>query len=109
LIWGQRYTDLGPFRAVSKDALDRLAMADRDFGWTIEMQVRAAKLNLRAVEVPVVYRRRVGISKISGTVHGVFSAGWKILYVIAREAFGDFGQSDRDNATGKAEKTRAVS
>jgi Glycosyl transferase family 2 len=95
LIWGQSYTDLGPFRAVRRDTLERLAMSDRDFGWTIEMQVRAAKLDMRTTEVPVTYRKRVGVSKISGTMRGVVAAGWKILFVIAREAFGDFGQSDR--------------
>ena len=95
LIWGQSYTDLGPFRAIRSDALERLEMADRDFGWTIEMQVRAAKIGLRICEVPVTYRRRVGVSKISGTVRGVFAAGWKILFVIAREAFGDFGKVER--------------
>ncbi|MEM1052441.1 MAG: glycosyltransferase, partial [Pseudomonadota bacterium] len=95
VIWGQRYTDLGPFRAIRRDALERLAMADRDFGWTIEMQVRAAKMNMRYAEVPVTYRKRVGVSKISGTLRGVIAAGWKILFVIAREAFGDFGRSDR--------------
>jgi Glycosyl transferase family 2 len=103
LIWGQRYTDLGPFRAVRLDALERLAMSDRDFGWTIEMQVRAAKLDLRTTEVPVTYRKRVGVSKISGTMHGVVAAGWKILFVIAREAFGDFGQSDRTKRRSEAE------
>ncbi|MEP0390671.1 glycosyltransferase family 2 protein [Erythrobacter sp.] len=95
LIWGHRYTDLGPFRAIRRDSLEHLAMADRDFGWTIEMQVRAAKMDMRTLEVPVTYRKRVGVSKISGTVKGVFAAGWKILFVITREAFGDFGQSER--------------
>ena len=93
LIWGVRYTDLGPFRAIRRDALERLAMADRDFGWTIEMQVRAAKTGLRICERPARYRKRVGTSKISGTIKGVFAAGWKILYVIGREAFGDFDRS----------------
>ena len=92
-IWGVRYTDLGPFRAIRRDALIRLAMADRDFGWTIEMQVRAAKIGLRIAERPVRYRKRVGQSKISGTLRGVIAAGWKILYVIAREAFGDFDRT----------------
>jgi hypothetical protein len=90
LIWGVRYTDLGPFRAIRCDALDQLAMQDRDFGWTIEMQVRAAKQRLRIAEVATGYRRRIGISKISGTIRGVVLAGTKILYVIGREAFGDF-------------------
>ena len=94
-IWGVRYTDLGPFRAVRRDALDRLSMTDRDFGWTIEMQVRAAKMNLAIAERPVSYRRRVGQSKISGTLLGVLAAGTKILFVIAREAFGDFGAEQR--------------
>ncbi|MBD2842736.1 glycosyltransferase [Erythrobacter sp. KMU-140] len=94
-IWGVRYTDLGPFRAIERRALDSLAMADRDFGWTIEMQVRAAKTGLRVAERPVSYRRRVGQSKISGTIRGVFAAGAKILFVIAREAFGDFGAAEK--------------
>lgn len=90
LIWNVRYTDLGPFRAIRRCSLQALAMQDRNFGWTIEMQVRAAKLGLRTVEVPTGYRRRIGVSKISGTIQGVLKAGAKILYVIGREAFGDF-------------------
>ncbi len=90
VIWGTRYTDLGPFRAVRLSSLETLSMQDRDFGWTIEMQVRAAKQGLRTIEVPTGYRRRIGVSKISGTIDGVFKAGVKILYVIGREAFGDF-------------------
>ncbi|WP_341711812.1 glycosyltransferase family 2 protein, partial [Erythrobacter sp.] len=99
LIWGVRYSDLGPFRAIRRDALERLDMRDRDFGWTIEMQVRAAKLGLRTTEVRTGYRRRVGISKISGTIRGVLSAGTKILYVIGREAFGDFDNPGRSRAS----------
>ena len=95
LIWGVRYTDLGPFRAIRRSSLEALAMQDRDFGWTIEMQVRAAKLGLRTIEVPTGYRRRIGISKISGTIDGVLKAGVKILYVIGREAFGDFNAARR--------------
>ncbi len=87
LIWGERMTDLGPFRAIRADALDRLNMADRDFGWTIEMQVKAVQHDLRVAERPANYRRRIGVSKISGTVRGVLLAGNKILYVIGREAF----------------------
>lgn len=87
LIWGTRMTDLGPFRAIRADALDRLNMADRDFGWTVEMQVKAVQQNMRITERPANYRRRVGISKISGTIRGVLLAGNKILYVIGREAF----------------------
>ncbi len=99
LIWGIRYTDLGPFRAIRRDALERLTMADRDFGWTIEMQVRAAKMGLQVCERPARYRKRVGTSKISGTIKGVFAAGWKILYVIGREAFGDFDHSHLGSLT----------
>ena len=87
LLWGVRFTDLGPFRAIARDALARLAMADRDYGWTVEMQVRAAKLGLRCREIPARYRRRIGTSKVSGTIRGVIGAGTKILYVIGREAF----------------------
>lgn len=86
LIWGARFTDLGPFRAISRAALDRLAMADRDYGWTVEMQVKAAEQGLRALEVPVRYRRRIGVSKVSGTLKGSFKAGVKILSVIGRRA-----------------------
>ncbi len=85
-IWGLPCTDLGPFRAVAPDALRRVAMADLGYGWTVEMQARAARLGLRVHEVPVRYRRRIGRSKISGTVRGVFGAGTKILWTIAREA-----------------------
>lgn len=84
-LFGVRYTDLGPFRAVRYDALERLHMADRTYGWTVEMQVKAAKHGLRVTEVPVSYRRRVGRSKISGTIRGVLGAGTKILWTIARE------------------------
>jgi len=86
LFWGVRFTDLGPFRAISRDALTRLKMADRDYGWTVEMQVRAAKLGLVCREIPARYRRRIGTSKVSGTIRGVIGAGTKILYVIGREA-----------------------
>jgi glycosyltransferase involved in cell wall biosynthesis len=81
-IHGHRYTDLGPFRAIRRDLLDRIAMRDRRYGWTVEMQVRALQLHARVTEVPVRYRRRVGKSKISGTVTGVVKAGFWILYTI---------------------------
>lgn len=81
-IYGHRYTDLGPFRAVRRDLLDRIHMQDRRYGWTVEMQVRAVQLGARVAEVPVRYRRRVGQSKISGTVSGVLKAAWWILYTI---------------------------
>lgn len=81
-MYGHRYTDLGPFRAIRRELLDRIAMQDRRYGWTVEMQMRALQLGARVSEVPVRYRKRVGKSKISGTVSGVMKAGWWILYTI---------------------------
>lgn len=86
LFFGHRYTDLGPFRAIRRDALRNLEMIDRDYGWTIEMQIKAARQNLRIVEIPVRYRIRIGQSKISGTVKGVVLAGAKIIYTIFKYA-----------------------
>jgi len=86
LIYGHRYTDLGPFRAIRRELLDRIRMQDRRYGWTVEMQVRALQLGARVAEVPVRYRRRVGRSKISGTVTGVLKAGWWILYTTFKYA-----------------------
>jgi hypothetical protein len=82
LIYGYEFTDLGPFRAVRYDVLRHMGMSDPDFGWTVEMQVRAAKAGLRCTEVPVRYRRRIGVSKISGTIRGTLLAGHKILWTI---------------------------
>jgi glycosyltransferase involved in cell wall biosynthesis len=79
LLFGARYTDLGPFRAVRVGALRRLAMGDRGFGWTIEMQLKAHSHGLRVLEVPVRYRARIGKSKITGTLGGTVRAGWRIL------------------------------
>jgi hypothetical protein len=84
ILFGARFTDLGPFRAIRYDRLCELGMTDENFGWTIEMQIKATRGNLRIVEIPVPYRRRVGSSKISGTFSGTVRAGWKILYTIAR-------------------------
>ena len=84
LLFRVTYTDLGPFRAIRYDSLKKLQMVDQNFGWTVEMQIKAAKQKLRSVEVPVSYRRRVGVSKISGTVSGTINAGYKILYLIAK-------------------------
>ena len=83
-IWRVRYSDLGPFRAIRAEALARLEMADPDYGWTIEMQVKAAQRGLRGAEVPVSYRcRRGGRSKVSGTLLGSWHAGRRILgYVL---------------------------
>ncbi len=87
LIWGHRFTDLGPFRAIRREALARLGMRDRGFGWTIEMQIRACKQGLRVTEVPVRYRpRTAGTSKISGTWLGSLKAGAKILWTVLRHA-----------------------
>lgn len=82
LLYDYHFTDLGPFRAITWDALCRVRMRDEDFGWTVEMQVKAARLRIPAVEVPVSYRKRIGVSKITGTVRGTFLAGYKILYTI---------------------------
>lgn len=78
-MYGVSYTDLGPFRAITRAAYLQLGMRDRNYGWTVEMQVRAAQLGLRGVEVPVDYRPRIGTSKVSGTVRGTVLAGYKIL------------------------------
>ena len=85
-IWGGRYTDLGPFRAIRFRDLLALDMQDRTFGWTIEMQIKALEAGLRIQEVPVSYRRRVGVSKITGTVRGTVRASTKILWTIGRMA-----------------------
>lgn len=88
LIFGHRYTDLGPFRAVRRPLLERIDMRDRRFGWTVEMQVRALRLGARVAEVPVNYRRRAaGRSKIGGSLGGSLKAGWWILATIARHAW----------------------
>lgn len=84
LLFGHRYTDLGPFRAIRRDALERIGMVDADFGWTVEMQLKALRHRLRVAEVPVSYRRRKGVSKITGTVSGTVRAGAKILWTIFR-------------------------
>ncbi|MEO1723609.1 MAG: glycosyltransferase family 2 protein [Pseudomonadota bacterium] len=86
IIWGARFTDLGPFRAIECAALRRLAMQDPDYGWTVEMQIKAARHGLVCLEVPVPYRRRVGRSKISGTIRGTLAAGAKILWIIAKHS-----------------------
>lgn len=84
LFWQTYYTDLGPFRAIRFATLQSLEMADKDYGWTVEMQIKAALRGVRAMEVSVDYRRRIGKSKISGTIRGVFGAGYKILSTIAK-------------------------
>jgi glycosyltransferase involved in cell wall biosynthesis len=84
LRFGRHFTDLGPFRAIRKEALCRLDMADRNFGWTVEMQIKAVLAGLTILEVPVRYRPRIGSSKVSGTVRGALLAGIKIIYTICR-------------------------
>ncbi|WP_339755762.1 glycosyltransferase family 2 protein [Algoriphagus aquimarinus] len=81
-IQGAKFSDLGPFRAIIWSKLLDLNMIDQNFGWTIEMQIKAHKAGLRYTEVPVNYRKRIGVSKVSGTVKGVFGAGYKIIYTI---------------------------
>lgn len=87
LLYGVSFTDLGPFRAIRYDRLLSLGMRDETFGWTVEMQVKAAKRRLRCTEVPVSYRRRIGTSKVTGTVKGSFMAGVKIIWMIFRQLF----------------------
>jgi glycosyltransferase involved in cell wall biosynthesis len=82
IFFGHSFTDLGPFRAIRYDSLKKLGMQDRNFGWTVEMQIKAVKQGLRIQEIPVRYRKRVGVSKITGTVAGTIKAGTKIIYTI---------------------------
>jgi glycosyltransferase involved in cell wall biosynthesis len=82
LFYNYTFTDLGPFRAIKFKKLLELEMADPDFGWTVEMQVKAAKMKMKCTEIPVRYRRRVGVSKVSGTIRGTILAGHKILWTI---------------------------
>jgi glycosyltransferase involved in cell wall biosynthesis len=86
-LYGHRYTDMGPFRAIRADRLAQLEMRDRNYGWNMEMQVKAIEHGLRILEVPVRYKRRIGVSKISGTVRGTLAAGYKILYTLFRLRF----------------------
>ena len=81
-LFQHRYTDLGPFRAIRYDSLKKLEMQDTNFGWTVEMQIKAVRHKLRIMEIPVKYRDRIGVSKITGTVSGTFRAGTKIIYTI---------------------------
>lgn len=82
LFYNYHFTDLGPFRAIKWSKLLEMEMVDRDFGWTVEMQVKAAKMKFKCIEVPVSYRKRIGVSKISGTIRGTVLAGHKILWTI---------------------------
>lgn len=81
-FYNYQFTDLGPFRAIKYNKLMELKMQDPDFGWTVEMQVKAAKMKFQCTEIPVTYRKRIGVSKISGTIKGTILAGHKILWTI---------------------------
>ncbi|MEQ8904972.1 glycosyltransferase family 2 protein [Ekhidna sp.] len=82
IFYRKKYTDLGPFRAIRYESLLTIDMKDRTYGWTVEMQLKAAKLNLRTKDVAVNYRQRIGVSKVSGTIKGTLGAGYKIIYTI---------------------------
>ncbi len=86
-LYDATYTDLGPFRAIRWETLRSLGMKDRNYGWTVEMQIKAARRGVRHHEVPVSYRRRIGVSKVSGTVRGSVGAGAKILWLLGRYAW----------------------
>lgn len=89
LFWNYKFTDLGPFRAIKYSSLLKLNMQDRNFGWTVEMQIKAAKQKLKSIEVPVSYRKRIGRSKVTGTMKGSIKASIKILYLIFISLFRD--------------------
>jgi glycosyltransferase involved in cell wall biosynthesis len=78
-LYGAEFTDLGPFRAIKFDKLVGLGMSEMTYGWTVEMQIKAAKQGLRCTEVPVSYRKRIGVSKVTGTLNGTVKAGFRIL------------------------------
>jgi glycosyltransferase involved in cell wall biosynthesis len=82
LFWKYKFTDLGPFRAIRYSSLIKLNMQDRNFGWTVEMQIKAAKQKIKTIEVPMSYRKRIGQSKVTGTIKGTVKASLKILYLI---------------------------
>ena len=85
-IYGAQFTDLGPFRAIKFNKLLEIGMIDKDYGWTVEMQIKAVKNKLSFCEVPVSYRKRVGTSKITGTVKGTIMAGYKIIFTLFKYA-----------------------
>lgn len=86
-LYSYHFTDLGPFRAIKWAPLMQMKMADKNYGWTVEMQIKAAKMKLTTAEVDVSYRPRIGVSKVSGTLKGAFMAGYKILWLIFRSLF----------------------
>ncbi|MGB5529941.1 MAG: glycosyltransferase family 2 protein [Ignavibacteriaceae bacterium] len=89
LFWDYKFTDLGPFRSIRFASLQKLNMIDRNFGWTVEMQIKAAKQKMKTTEVPVSYRKRIGQSKVTGTLKGTIKASSKILWLIFVSLFKD--------------------
>jgi glycosyltransferase involved in cell wall biosynthesis len=87
LFYGAKFTDLGPFRAMKMESLNELGMADKTYGWTIEMQIKAVKKKMKYIEVPVNYKKRIGVSKVSGTIKGTVMAGIKILSAVFKYLF----------------------
>lgn len=87
LFYRAKFTDLGPFRAIKSNSLEQLKMADKTYGWTIEMQIKAAKHKMKFCEVPVNYKKRIGVSKVSGTVKGTVLAGIKIIFAVFKYRF----------------------
>ena len=87
IFYGAKFTDLGPFRAIRYNRLMELEMADKTYGWTIEMQIKAAKKKQLFCEVPVSYRKRIGVSKVSGTIKGTLLAGIKIIFAVFKYRF----------------------
>ncbi len=86
VLYNAKFTDLGPFRAIKFEKLLALNMQDKNFGWTAEMQIKAVRKGLSFTEVPVSYKKRIGVSKVSGTFKGTIMAGYKILYSILRHS-----------------------
>ncbi len=87
LFYRAKFTDLGPFRAIKSEQLEKLKMSDKTYGWTIEMQIKAAKQKMNFCEVPVNYKKRIGVSKVSGTVKGTVLAGIKIIFAVFKYRF----------------------
>ncbi len=87
IFYGARFSDLGPFRAIRSNTLNSLKMSDKTYGWTIEMQIKAAKKKLRFCEVPISYRKRIGVSKVSGTLKGTVLARIKIIWAVFKYRF----------------------
>lgn len=85
-LFGHKFTDMGPFRAIRFESLKSLKMTDKNFGWNVEMQIKAIKSGLKIKEMPVDYRKRIGASKISGTISGAIKAGAKIIFTIFKYA-----------------------